>query len=285
VIRVLIVDDEPLARETLQLSLTGDPEIALVGACSGTDAAGLVARTRPDIMFLDVQMPEVDGFELIESIGPGAVPVIVFVTAYDQYALRAFEVHALDYLLKPFDDRRFRDTLRRAKEQLRSKEPHRGSPGRSGIRFSDERSLGGARSLEERLLDLLEEREAAARPYVRRFAVRAREKSIFVAAAAVDWIEAADDYVELHAGGETHLVRERIADLEKRLDPGQFARIHRSTIVNIDRVRELHPLFRGDSTVVLVDGTRLRLSRSRRGEFERRLTSSPRARLGSPQAD
>jgi two-component system LytT family response regulator len=264
VIRVLIVDDEPLARETIQLSLAGDPEIAVVGACSGPEAEALVASARPDIMFVDVQMPAMGGFDLVEAIGPGAVPVIVFVTAYDQYALRAFEVHALDYLLKPFDDRRFRDTLRRAKEHLRSQ---------------------GARALEERLLDLLEERERSAGPFVRRFAVRERDRSVFVAAAAVDWIEAADDYVELHAGGATHLVRERLADLERRLDPEQFARIHRSIIVNIERVRELHPLFRGDSIVVLVDGTRLRLSRSRRGEFERRLTSSPRRGVDSPQSD
>ncbi len=261
-IRVLIVDDEPLARETLELSLAGDPEIAVVGSCSGPQAAALAGETRPDIMFLDVQMPEVGGFDLVEALGPGAVPVIVFVTAYDQYALRAFEVHALDYLLKPFDDRRFRETLRRAKERLRSH---------------------SAPSIHERLLDLLEERERAARRFVGRFVVRDRDRSIFVPAAAVDWIEAADDYVVLHAGSETHLVRERIAELEERLDPEMFARIHRSTIVNIDRVRELHPLFRGDSTIVLTDGTQLRLSRSRRAEFERRLTSSPRARLDSPQ--
>lgn len=263
-IRVLIVDDEPLARETLQLSLSGDPEVTVVGACSGVDAAAAVVATRPEIMFLDVQMPEVGGFDLVEAIGTGAVPVIVFVTAYDQYALRAFEVHALDYLLKPFDDRRFRDTLRRAKEHLRSQ---------------------GGRSVEERLLDLLEEREKSSRRFVRRFVVRARERTVFVPAAAVDWIEAADDYAELHVGGETHLVRERIAELEARLDPHEFARIHRSTIVNIDRVRELRPLFRGDSIVVLADGTKLRLSRSRRGEFERRLTSAPRRALDSPAAE
>lgn len=262
-IRVVVVDDEPLARETLSLGLAGDPEIALVGSCAGAAAAEVIRRERPDILFLDVEMPEVNGFDLVAEVGPGAVPVVVFVTAYDRYALRAFEVHALDYLLKPFDDRRFRETLRRAKEHLRSRE---------------------ARSLEERLLGLLEEREAA-RSFVRRFAVRGRDRSIFVPVSSVDWIEAADDYVELHAGGETHLVRARIADLEKRLDPGEFVRIHRSTIVHLDRVRELHPLFRGDSTVVLVDGTRLRLSRSRRAEFERRLTSSPRPRLGSPQSD
>jgi two-component system, LytTR family, response regulator len=263
VIRVLIVDDEPLARETLQLSLAGDAEVEVVGACSGRDAPALVASARPDILFLDIQMPEMGGFDVVDAIGPGAVPVIVFVTAYDQYALRAFEVHALDYLLKPFDDSRFRETMRRAKQELRSR---------------------GLRSLEDRLLDLLEARERRAQPFVQRFVVRGRDRSVFVPAAAVDWIEAADDYVELHAGSETHLVRERLSELEARLDPQQFVRIHRSTIVNIDRVCELEPLFRGDSIVVLADGTRLRLSRSRRGEFERRLTSSPHRRLDSPQS-
>ena len=261
-IRVLIVDDEPLARETLRLGLAEDPEMAVVGACSGPDAADLIAGTKPEILFLDVQMPGVNGFELLETIGPGAVPVVVFVTAYDQYALKAFEVHALDYLLKPFDDRRFKAALARAKEQLRSRQ---------------------AESLEARLVDLLEARERASQPYLQRFVVRVREKTLFVPAGAVDWIRGADDYVELHAGRETHLLRERLADLETRLDPARFARIHRSTIVNLDRVREMHALFRGDSIVVLLDGSKLRLSRSRRAEFERRLTSSPRPRLDSPQ--
>ncbi len=261
-IRVLIVDDEPIARETLRLCLAGDHDVIVVGSCSGADAADVVRSTSPDIMFLDVQMPEVNGFDLIERIGTGAVPVIVFVTAYDQYALRAFEVHALDYLLKPFDDRRFQDALARAKQQLRAR---------------------ASSSVEERLLNLLEEREKSAQPYLHRFVVRARERSIFVPAEAVDWINGADDYIELHVGKETHLLRERLADLEGRLDPRQFARIHRSTIVNIDRVKEQHALFRGDSLLVLTDGVRLRLSRSRRAEFERRLTSSPRAQAGSPQ--
>ena len=260
-IRVLIVDDEPLARETLRLGLAADPEVIVVGSVSGADAAPLVEAARPDILFLDVQMPGVDGFELLETIGPGAVPVVVFVTAYDGYALKAFEVHALDYLLKPFDDRRFQGALARAKEQLRAAK---------------------SRSLEARLVDLLEERERAAQPFLQRFVVRAREKTLFVPSDGVDWIRGADDYVELHAGRETHLLRERLADLEQRLDPARFARIHRSTIVNIDRVVEMHALFRGDSVVVLRDGARLRLSRSRRAEFERRLSGSPHPGLDSP---
>jgi two-component system LytT family response regulator len=232
-LRALIVDDEPLARETLRLLLTRDAEIELAGDCSGVDAEELIGRTKPDILFLDIQMPEVDGFELLERIRPNSVPAIVFVTAYDQYALKAFEVHALDYLLKPFDDRRFAEALARAKEQARRK----GEPG-----------------------------------YVRRFLVRLREKVIFVRADDVDWIEAADYYSSLHVAGRAHLLRETMNDLEKQLDPERFVRIHRSAIVNVERVREMHPLFRGDAMLVLEDGTQLKLSRARRDEFERLLT-------------
>jgi two-component system, LytTR family, response regulator len=257
VIRALIVDDEPLARETLRILLQRDPEIAIAGECSGVDAVAMIEETRPDLLFLDVQMPEVGGFDVLESVGADAVPVIVFVTAYDRYALRAFDVHALDYLLKPFDDRRFDETLRRAKEHLR------------------------ARGVDQRLVALLEERTA---PYVRRFVVRLRDKVIFVNADDVDWIEAADDYVQLHAGGKTHLLRERIAELEQRLDPEQFIRVHRSAIVNLERVRELHPLFRGDSILVLSDGSRVRLARARREQFEAALTRSPLRTRNSPQS-
>jgi len=208
-VKAVIVDDEPLARTSIRLLLERDGEVEVAGECSGIDAAALIARTRPDIMFLDVQMPEVDGFELLEQIGADAVPVVVFVTAYDNYAVRAFEMHGLDYLLKPFDDARFAHALARAKEQVRGR-------GRS--------------------------------PYARRFLVRLREKLVVVNAAEIDWIEAADYYVTLHAAGKSHLLRETMAALEKRLDPERFVRVHRSAIVNIDRVREIHPLFRGDCT-------------------------------------
>ena len=260
-IRVLIVDDEPIARETLRLCLEGDREVTVVGSCSGADAAAIVRSTPPDIMFLDVQMPEVNGFDLIEQIGTAAVPVIVFVTAYNQYALRAFDVHALDYLLKPFDDRRFQDALARAKRQLRAR---------------------ASSTIEERLLNLLEEREKSAQPYLHRFVVRARERSILVPAEAVDWINGADDYVELHVGKDTHLLRERLrisraaSIAAVRPDSPVDHRQHRSG-------EGQHALFRGDSLLVLTDGVRLRLSRSRRAEFERRLTSSPRAQADSPQ--
>lgn len=245
-LRVLIVDDEPLARQALRVLLEKDSEVEIAGECNGVEAVEIIGREKPDILFLDVQMPEVGGFDLLERVGPDAVPVVVFVTAYDQYALRAFDVHAMDYLLKPFDDRRFADALRRAKEQRRR-----------GV-------------IDERLTRLLTDREQGS--YVKRFLVRVREKVLLVRAEDVDWIEAADYYVSLHVGGRSHLLRETMADLEKQLDPDRFVRVHRSAIVNVDRVRELHPMFRGDCALVLQDGTQLRLSRGRREAFEKMLT-------------
>jgi len=247
-LRVVVIDDEPLARDSIRILLEDDADVRVVGEASGAEAAALVARTRPDIMFLDIQMPEVDGFALLDQIGAEAVPAIVFVTAYDRYALRAFEVHALDYLLKPFDDRRFAHALAHAKERARG---HRRG------------------ETDARIAELLAER---ASPAPARFLVPVREKTIVVDANDIDWIEAADYYVSLHVTehGSTasHLLRQTMDEIEKQLDPRQFFRIHRSAIVNIDRVREIHPLFRGDCAVVLASGKQLKLSRSRRREFE-----------------
>ena len=231
-LRVLIVDDEPLARESIRVLLQRDKEVEIVGECSGVDAAALVARTRPHIMFLDVQMPEIDGFDLLGQIGERAVPAVVFVTAYDAFAIKAFEVQALDYLLKPFDDARFLRTLERAKEKARS--PVKTEEG-----------------------------------YRHRFLVRVRDRIVVVNATDIDWIEAADYYVSIHSAGHSYLLREPLADLEKNLDPAVFFRVHRSAIVNLGRVREIHPMFRGDSMLVLTDGSQVKLSRSRKDEFER----------------
>ena len=244
-LRVVIIDDEPLARDSIRALLAHDREVQVAGEGSGADGAALIAKTRPDILFLDIQMPEVDGFALLEQVGAGAVPAIVFVTAYDKYAVRAFEVHALDYLLKPFDDRRFAAALAHAKERVRA--------GRSG-------------DVDQRIADLLESRAAAA-PRTK-FLIPARDKTVVVDAQQIDWIEAADYYVSLHAGSASHLLRQTMDEIEKQLDPQQFFRVHRSAIVNIDRVREIHPLFRGDCALVLADGRRVKLSRSRRRDFE-----------------
>lgn len=251
-LRVLIVDDEPLARKLLRLLLEADPEVVVAGECAGVGGALEVARTRPDILFLDVQMPEVDGFELLQALGTGQTPVVVFVTAYDRYAVKAFEVHAVDYLLKPLDDARFARALARAKEQARA------------------RRRGHA---DEGLLALLQERSR----HPRRFLVKTREATVVVGADEIDWIEAADYYSCLHVGGKSYLLRETMTELAGRLDPERFFRVHRSAIVNLARVREIHPLFRGDSELVLSDGSRVRLSRTRRGEFER-LLSTPAGR-------
>lgn len=244
-LKVLVVDDEPLARENVRVLLAGDPQVEVVGECTGVDAVAVIARLRPDIMFLDIQMPDLDGFALLDLVGPEAVPAVVFVTAFDQYALHAFEVHALDYLLKPFTDARFEAALARAKAQVHN---HR---------------QGG---LDARISALLQTRQA---PHSR-FLIPGRDKSLVIEADQIDWIGAADYYVSLHCGGVSHLLRESMEAMERQLDPEQFVRVHRGTIVNLARVREVHPLFRGGCELKLVDGTMLKLSRNRRAEFEAR---------------
>ena len=251
-IRVAIIDDEPLARQALRMALETDPEVVVVGDCIGVDAPALIEREQVELIFLDVQMPEVDGFEVLAALRPGALPATVFVTAHDEYAVRAFEVHAIDYLLKPFDDARLLTALARAKQRLAR---HGGTAGQP-------------------LLALLDER-AQRTSSVERFLVRARGKVVVVRAEDIDWIEAADYYATLHVGGDSHLIRETMTDLEGSLDARRFVRVHRRAIVNIDRVREVHPLFRGDCTLVLADGTQVKLSRTRRAEFER-LFGTPR---------
>ena len=245
-LRVIIIDDEPLARDSIRALLEADAEVRVAGEGTGAEGAALIARTRPDLMFLDIQMPEVDGFALLELVGAATVPAVIFVTTYDRYALRAFEVHALDYLLKPFDDRRFASALAHAKERAR------------GI-------LRG--EVDTRIAALLKERSEASRS---RFLIPVRDKTIVVDAADIDWIEASDYYVTIHAGTSAHLLRQTMDEIETQLDAALFFRVHRSTIVNIDRVREIHPLFRGDCALVLDGGQRLKLSRSRRKDFEAR---------------
>ena len=247
-LRVIVIDDEPLARDSIRALLEDDAEVRVVGEGTGADGAALIARTRPDLMFLDIQMPEVDGFALLEQVGAATVPAVIFVTAYDRYALKAFEVHALDYLLKPFDDRRFANALAHAKERARGR-----------IRGE----------VDNRIAELLKDRNAASRS---RFLIPVRDKTIVVDAAAIDWIEAADYYVTLHTGSSAHLLRQTMDEIERQLDEQLFFRVHRSTIVNIERVREIHPLFRGDCALVLADGRRLKLSRSRRKDFEARFS-------------
>lgn len=239
--RVLIVDDEPLARKRIKRMLAGDAEVEIVGDCaSGHEALAMIRDREPDLVFLDIQMPEMDGFSVLKAVAPDRMPLIIFVTAYDQYALRAFEFYALDYLLKPFDRRRFEKAMQRARERILKEK-------------GDE--------LNQRTIALLEEIKARSH-HLSRLVVKAGGRVFFIKTEEIDWIEAEGKYVRLHVGKESHLLREAISSLEAQLDPAKFLRIHRSTIVNIDRIRELQPWFHNEYRVILRDGTELMLSRS-----------------------
>ncbi|MBC7798537.1 MAG: response regulator transcription factor [Pyrinomonadaceae bacterium] len=241
--RALIVDDEPLARSIIRRLLDEIPDVEIIGeASNGLEAVVMLDKHNPDLVFLDVQMPEMDGFAALEAIEPEKLPVVIFVTAFDQYALRAFDAHAVDYLLKPFDDERFTKAVTRAKIQINGK------------------NSGDAEQTGQQLLDLLKIINAK-NSFLERFVVKNVGRVLLVKASDVDWIEAQDNYVSLHVGKTAHLIRETMQNLETRLDPNRFARIHRSTIVNIDSIKELHFDFNGDQTVLLKDGQKLILSR------------------------
>ena len=257
-IRTLIVDDEPLARRTIRDLLETDSEIEIIGECrSGAEAVQFIRRQSPDLVFLDVQMPGLNGFDVLREIGQARLPFIIFVTAFDQYALKAFDVHALDYLLKPFTDSRFWEALRQAKSHLELREINR---------------------LSQSLRALLEDRAAREeaplkqKSFLTRFMVRTGARVHFIKASDVDWIAADDYYVKLNVAGKSHLLRASMNDLETRLDPQKFLRVHRSTIINFDRVKELHQNPNGEYVVVLKDGTELKPSRSRRDRLEELLT-------------
>ncbi len=239
-IRTVIVDDEDLARDRMQTLLAEQPDIEIVGLCSdGTSAIETIERERPDLVFLDVQMPGMDGFEVVENLDPSRMPAIVFVTAYDGHALRAFEINALDFLLKPFDQTRFEKALERARGQVNR----------------DRSSL-----IDARLVSLLEGLHEE-RKYPERLIVKSGGRVFFVRTEDIDWVEASGNYVKIHAKGEAHLIRESMKNMEAKLDAKTFVRIHRSAIVNIDRIKELEPWFHGEYVVIMRDGTRLTASR------------------------
>jgi len=259
-ITTLIVDDEPLARRNIRLLLKDDPEIEIVGeAANGREALVLIKRHSPDLMFLDIQMPELDGFGVLEGIDAERLPAIVFVTAFDQYALKAFEFHALDYLLKPFDDARFEKALRQAKLQVGQRE---------------------LKDLSQRLVDLLaahgnREGNPAEPRYLSRFLIKSAGRVFFLKTDEIDFVQAEDYYVRLNVGRKGHLLRDTMNEMEAKLDPAKFLRIHRSTIVNIERIRELQQHFNGEYIVVLHDGSQHKLSRSRREQLQTLLKSGP----------
>src|SRR5687767_996873 len=252
-VRAVIVDDEPLARERLRLLLAPEEWMEVVRECGdGGSAVAAIQKLRPDLVFLDVEMPGANGFDVIEAIGAEHMPFVVFVTAYDKYAIKAFDVHAVDYLLKPFDKDRFRQALARARQQL-------------------EQRSGG--ELERRLLALVQDLKPAHQK-LERFVIKSGGRVFFVRAEEIDWIEAAGNYVKLHVGTESHLFRETMNTLEARLNPDTFYRIHRSHIVNIERVRELQPWFNGEYVVFLKNGTRLTLSRGYREKLQEKIGRS-----------
>jgi two-component system LytT family response regulator len=255
-IRTILVDDEPLARERLRKLLASEPDVELIAECGdGREAVATIQRESPDLVFLDVRMPELDGFGVVAALEGTVPPALVFVTAYDKFALQAFEVHALDYLLKPFDRERFQKTLTRVRSQLAKRRSH---------------------DLDSRLHSLLGDLQSAKTDsgepkYPDRLAVKTGGRVLLLKTDDIDWIEAADNYVSLHIGTETHLHRETMSALETKLPPARFMRISRSIIVNADRIKELQPLFHGDHVIILRNGTKLTLSRNYREKLNQLL--------------
>lgn len=245
-IRTLIVDDEPYAIRKVRRLLRDDPELILFEAHNGREALDSIEKLTPDLLLLDIQMPEMSGFEVLKSLKAEKIPKVIFVTAFDQYAIQAFEVHALDYLLKPFEPERFVDAIRYAKEQIR-----------------EDRN----KSYQTPVLDLLQELKTVRKDYLERIPVKRNERILFINTDEIDWIEASGRYVFLHIGKENYLFKEALKTLEPDLDPKTFVRIHRSNIVNLNRIKQMQQWFHGDFLVVLQDGTQLMLSRRYRDKL------------------
>ena len=249
-IRTLIADDEPLARERLAGMLAAEPDVEVIGQCrDGEEAVKAIVEQTPDLVFLDIQMPQLNGFEVIDAVGGERMPLVIFVTAHDQHALRAFQVRALDYLLKPFDRDRFRDALQRARKQ---------------VEHEDSGDIG------RRLLALVKDMRRD-QPRSERLVVKSGGRLFFLRADEIDWVEAAGNYVRLHVGSTSYLLRETMNAIEGRLDPEKFFRIHRCRIVNMERIQELQPWLNGEYAVLLRTGTRLTLSRGYREKLQERL--------------
>jgi len=239
-IRALIADDEELARKFIRRMLKDDRDFEIIGECSnGKETVAMIRKERPDVVFLDVQMPEMDGLAVLESIGIESLPEIIFTTAYEQYAIRAFELHALDYLLKPFDQARFKDAIKYAKERFLSEQ-------------NDERMQISA------LLENIKNKPQ----YLERVVIKAGGRITFLRTDEINWIEADDKYVHLHTSKARPMVRQTLSAMEAQLDPAKFRRVHRSAIVNVERITELQLLFSGEYSILLQDGTKLTLSRN-----------------------
>jgi len=243
-IRVILADDEELARERLRQVLREENEIEIVAECAGgAETVDAVLRLQPDLLFLDIQMPGMDGFAVIKKLTAQNLPLVIFVTAYDEYAVQAFELHACDYVLKPFKKNRFRETLAHAKSQLH---------------------LRNNAGYAQRITTLLETMQ---RPYLERISIKETGRLFFIKTAEIEWFKAEDNYIRVHSGGKSYLIRQTMRTLEEQLDPHRFIRIHRTAIVNVEKIRELQQWFQRDYRVILQDGTKLPLGRSYRNHL------------------
>lgn len=265
--RILIADDEPIVLRGMKTLLKEEKGVDLVGECTdGRMALEEIRRLRPDLVFLDIQMPELDGFEVIERIGIEKMPHTVFVTAYDKYAVEAFRVNAIDYLLKPFSPERFKESLSRAIRHVQGEQESRMSSNWLPV---IEQIISRQRDIEASIHQ--GHSVEVQHGYLQRVVIKSRGRVILLKVEEIDWIEAAGAYVRVRCRGEQHLLRERLGAIERRLRPDRFTRIHRSTIVNIEKIKELQPLFYGDYQVVLLDGTKLTLSRRYRDRIAKAL--------------
>ena len=261
----LIIDDETLAREALSVMLNDDPEMEVIAECrNGREAVTAVRELSPDLVFLDIQMPEMDGFQVVEEVGAMRMPVTVFVTAYDKYALRAFEAHALDYLLKPFDHDRFNTALHRAKSFVRQQKLGEISDSLFALLEDMKLKAGEPPSIAD---DRKPERAAHKEP-IDRVVIKSGGRIYFLKIEEIDWVEGAGDYLSLHTGSQTHLIRETMGNFHAKLDSQKFLRIHRSTIVNIERIKDIEPHPKGDYVITLTSGIRLKASRGYRRELQ-----------------
>lgn len=242
-IKILIVDDEPFARRYIREMLKGDADVEIVGeAGNGKKAGQMIAEADPDLVFLDVQMPEMDGLSLLESLDPKSLPFIIFTTAYEEYAIKAFEYHALDYLLKPFDQKRFASALEHAKRSIRSGD-----------------------SASSQIMELI---SSIKKPkYLERLLIKHNGRIVFVNIKDVDWIKADDKYLQIRHGGTKHMIRQALHALKSQIDPEMFVQVNRSVLVNVERIKELHPMFNGDHEVKMADGATFTLSRGHKNEL------------------
>ena len=244
-IRVVVVDDEPIAREGVRRHLVREPGVEIIAECGdGLTAVETIRKLAPDLVFLDVQMPGMDGFEVTHAIGIDVMPAVVFVTAYDKYALQAFEVNAVDYLLKPFDSERFQKAFQRARMQIERRTTE---------------------AINEKLQALIESMRS--QRYLERLVVKSGGRIFFLPVTEIDWIESADNYVNLHCSRESHLIRETLSGLESKLNPEEFLRVRHSAIVNLKRIKELRPLFKGEYEIVMQNGVKLTSSRRYRSKI------------------